>query len=195
MVVFTQPAYWFAGLLSKSGSEAPWVLAFFDLQDDMANQAHNPMSAIIQPRVDLSRRVAAAREKAGISQAKLSQLLGFKNRQSSEQIESGLRRVASKELLTIMEATQCDVDYFTDPMYAPGTGSTLRDFVTTLFLHASPLERDVRLDRHAAVFLQRWKDSGSGRESLPNPSAGWRGLTDDELKAQAQTTSTGNTLS
>jgi uncharacterized protein (TIGR02687 family) len=43
---------------------------------------------------------------------------------------------------------------------------SLRDFVTTLFRHANPLEPAVRLDRHAAVFLQRWKDSGSASASF-----------------------------
>lgn len=36
---------------------------------------------------------------------------------------------------------------------------TLRDFVTTLFRWANPLDRGVSLDPHAKVFLQRWKDS------------------------------------
>ena len=81
------------------------------------------MNTVIQPRVDLPRRVAAAREKAGISQVKLSQLLGFKNRQSLEQIESGVRKVTPDELLTIIETTQCDLDYFTDPFRLVGEGA------------------------------------------------------------------------
>ena len=59
---------------------------------------------------------------------------------------------------------------------------TLRDFVTTLFRHASPLEREVRLDRHAAVFLQRWKDSGSGRESFRK----WAAVMEVELHIAAK---------
>jgi hypothetical protein len=58
----------------------------------------------------------------------------------------------------------------------------LRDFVTTLFRHASPLEKDVRLDRHAAVFLQRWKDSGSGRESFRK----WAAVMEAELHIGAK---------
>lgn len=36
---------------------------------------------------------------------------------------------------------------------------TLRDFVTTLFRWANPLDTGISLDPHAKVFLQRWKDS------------------------------------
>jgi len=36
---------------------------------------------------------------------------------------------------------------------------TLRDFVTTLFRWANPLDSGISLDQHARVFLQRWKDS------------------------------------
>jgi uncharacterized protein (TIGR02687 family) len=48
---------------------------------------------------------------------------------------------------------------------------SLRDFVTTLFRHANPLESAVRMDRHAAVFLQRWKDSGLASGSFRKWSA------------------------
>ena len=59
---------------------------------------------------------------------------------------------------------------------------TLRDFVTTLFRHANPLEKDGRLDRHSAVFLQRWKDSGSGRESFRK----WAAVMEAELHIGAK---------
>ncbi len=36
---------------------------------------------------------------------------------------------------------------------------SLRDFVTTLFRWANPLDSSATLDPHAKVFLQRWKDS------------------------------------
>ena len=119
------------------------------------------MSTIIQPRSDLPRRVAAAREKAGISQAKLSQLLGFKNRQSLEQIESGLRRVTSEELLTIMEATQCDLDYFTDPFRLVGEGA---------FSYRASGAKNSDLDQYediAGRWLALWRHLGAVRGEKP----------------------------
>jgi uncharacterized protein (TIGR02687 family) len=43
---------------------------------------------------------------------------------------------------------------------------TLRDFVTTLFRWANPLDSGISLDPHAKVFLQRWKDSQAHSSSF-----------------------------
>ncbi|MRR07378.1 MAG: BREX-1 system phosphatase PglZ type A, partial [Deltaproteobacteria bacterium] len=43
---------------------------------------------------------------------------------------------------------------------------SLRDFVTTLFRWANPLDAGVNLDPHAKVFLQRWKDSQAQSSSF-----------------------------
>ncbi len=43
---------------------------------------------------------------------------------------------------------------------------TLRDFVTTLFRWANPLDSGVSLDQHTKVFLQRWKDSQAHNSSF-----------------------------
>jgi uncharacterized protein (TIGR02687 family) len=48
---------------------------------------------------------------------------------------------------------------------------SLRDFVTTLFRWANPLETGITLDSHARVFLQRWKDSQVHRASFRTWSA------------------------
>lgn len=119
------------------------------------------MSTIPQPRVDLPRRVAAAREKAGISQAKLPQPLGFKNRQSLEHIESGLRRVTSDELLTIMEATPCDLDYFTDPFRLVGEGA---------FSYRASGTKNSNVDQSEDVagrWLALWRHLGAVRGEKP----------------------------
>ncbi len=119
------------------------------------------MNTVIQPRVDLPRRVAAAREKAGISQVKLSQLLGFKNRQSLEQIESGVRKVTPDELLTIIETTQCDLDYFTDPFRLVGEGA---------FSYRASGTKNSDLDRCediAGRWLALWRHLGTVRGEQP----------------------------
>ena len=46
------------------------------------------------------------------------------------------------------------------------TQPSLRDFVTTLFRWANPLDSSISLDPHAKVFLQRWKDSQVNRHSF-----------------------------
>jgi len=70
----------------------------------------------------LPRRVAAAREGAGLTQAQLSQKLGFKDRQTLAAIESDQRRVSVPELMEIMKATGRDMEFFTDPFRIVGEG-------------------------------------------------------------------------
>ncbi len=54
---------------------------------------------------------------------------------------------------------------------------SLRDFVTTLFRWDNPLDSGPRLDPHARVFLQRWKDS-----QIYNPSfREWSALLEADL--------------
>ena len=80
------------------------------------------MDATFHSSSNLAQRITAARERSGLTQAQLSHRLGFKNRQTLEQMESGLRKVMPAELLAIMEATGCDLEYFTDPFRLVGEG-------------------------------------------------------------------------
>lgn len=52
-----------------------------------------------------------------------------------------------------------------------GLEPSMRDFVVHLFRGADPLEVNVRLSSHAAVFLQRWKDSKGHSSSFRTWSA------------------------
>ena len=67
-------------------------------------------------------RLVAAREAAGMTQAVLAGLLGFKDRQTLSSLESGLRRVTAEELVAIAEATRQTLDFFTDPFRLVGEG-------------------------------------------------------------------------
>jgi Zn-dependent peptidase ImmA (M78 family)/DNA-binding XRE family transcriptional regulator len=68
-------------------------------------------------------RVAFAREAAGLTQVELSERLGFKDRQILSNIEAGKRKVASDELLRLMEVLGRDLDFFTDPLRLVGEGA------------------------------------------------------------------------
>jgi uncharacterized protein (TIGR02687 family) len=54
---------------------------------------------------------------------------------------------------------------------------TLRDFVTTLFRWADPLEKGPKLDEHARVFLRRWMDS----QRFSNSFRRWSKVLEDDL--------------
>lgn len=71
----------------------------------------------------LTRRIVAARGDSGLTQEELSKRLGFKDRQTLAAIEAGQRRMGVEELLSLMEATGKDMEYFTDPFRLVGEAS------------------------------------------------------------------------
>src|SRR3990170_985262 len=70
----------------------------------------------------ISRRLKAAREKKGLTQAQLSELLGFKDRQTVAAIESGNRNLTAEELLNVIRVFGVDLDYFIDSFRLVGEG-------------------------------------------------------------------------
>ncbi len=70
----------------------------------------------------ISRRFRLAREKAGLTQAQLSEKLGFKDRQTVAAIEAGQRKLSAEELVRAMEVLGVDVEYFTDGFRLVGEG-------------------------------------------------------------------------
>ena len=70
----------------------------------------------------INQRLKAARETRGLTQAALSEQLGFKDRQTLAAIEAGQRKLAADELLRAMQVLELDLDYFTDPYRLVGEG-------------------------------------------------------------------------
>lgn len=71
----------------------------------------------------ISRRLKHAREKLGLTQAQLTEKLGFKDRQTLAAIEAGQRKLAAEELLRAMQVLGVDLDYLTDPLRLVGEGT------------------------------------------------------------------------
>lgn len=67
-------------------------------------------------------RVAYARRKADLSQERLSETLGFADRQTLSSIENGERRVQPQELLKMSEALGRPLEWFLDPFVIAGEG-------------------------------------------------------------------------
>jgi len=65
-------------------------------------------------------RIRAARQAMRWTQARLSEALGFNDRQTLSDIENGKRMVKPQELVTISECLQRDIDYFLDPFSVAG---------------------------------------------------------------------------
>lgn len=62
----------------------------------------------------IRRRLKAARQKLTLTQAELSERLGFRDRQTLAAIEAGQRKISAEELLRAMEVLGVDLDYLTD---------------------------------------------------------------------------------
>ena len=109
----------------------------------------------------LSRRVTAAREGACLTQAHLSQKLGFKDRQTLAAIESDQRRVAVPELMAIMKATGRNMEFFTDPFRIVGEGG---------FSYRASGTTEIELEQfeeQAGRWLALWRYLGEKRGDAP----------------------------
>src|SRR6266480_5194237 len=62
----------------------------------------------------IGRRIKYGREKLGLTQAQLSDKLGFNDRQTLAAIEAGQHKVTADELLQVMDVLGVDLDFFTD---------------------------------------------------------------------------------
>ena len=70
----------------------------------------------------IGRRIRALREERGLSQERLAEIFGFKDRQTVSAIETGARRVSAEELLLAVERLDAPLEYFTDPFLLAGEG-------------------------------------------------------------------------
>jgi len=70
----------------------------------------------------ISRRLKYLREKRGLTQAQLSEKLGFKDRQTLAAIEAGQRKILAEELVRAAQALKVDLDYFMDSFRLDGEG-------------------------------------------------------------------------
>jgi len=71
----------------------------------------------------ISLRFKHAREMRGLTQAQLTEKLGFKDRQTVAAIEAGQRKLSADELVRAMEVLGVDLDYFTDSFRLVGEGA------------------------------------------------------------------------
>lgn len=70
----------------------------------------------------INRRLKHARERAGLTQAQLSESLGFKDRQTLAAIEAGQRKLSAEELVRAIGALGVDLEFLTDPFRMVGEG-------------------------------------------------------------------------
>ena len=67
-------------------------------------------------------RLQYLRQRHGLTQESLAAALGFKDRQTLSQIETGDRKLSSQEMVKAAEVFGVNLDYFTDPFELAGEG-------------------------------------------------------------------------
>lgn len=70
----------------------------------------------------ISKRLKAARERADLTQAQLSEKLGFKDRQTLAAIEAGQRKLSAEEMMKALQVLGIDLGFLTDPFRLVGEG-------------------------------------------------------------------------
>lgn len=63
----------------------------------------------------IRRRIAALRDKSGMTQSDLARALGFKDRQTISTIETGDRKVSAAELVRLTDIFEVELPFFSDP--------------------------------------------------------------------------------
>ncbi len=111
----------------------------------------------------LGRRIAVAREAAGLTQADMASKLGFRDRQTLAAIECGERKVAVEEMLAVTELTGQDLDFFTDPFRLVGEGGFSYRASGVAEAEIEPFEEEV------GKWLALWRYLGERRGELPGP--------------------------
>jgi Zn-dependent peptidase ImmA (M78 family)/transcriptional regulator with XRE-family HTH domain len=118
--------------VKRAARANPLSIAPDDDRDEMSCTLWNArfhcfaMSNVESPLLSLPqlpRRVTAAREQSGLTQAALAQKLAFNDRQTLAAIEAGQRRLTAEELLALMTATGVEMEFFTDPFRLIGEGA------------------------------------------------------------------------
>ena len=112
----------------------------------------------------ISRRLKAARGKLGLTQAQLSEKLGFKDRQTVAAIEAGQRKLSAEELVRAMQVLGADLDYFTDPFRLVGEGSfswRVAKDTTAGLLDA--------FEERAGRWIALFRNLSEGKDAPPSP--------------------------
>jgi Zn-dependent peptidase ImmA (M78 family)/DNA-binding XRE family transcriptional regulator len=112
----------------------------------------------------IARRLKYAREKLGLTQAQLSEKLGFKDRQTVAAIEAGQRKLSAEELVRAMQVLGVDVDFFTDRFRLVGEGRF--SWRTTKEATASLLDT---FEERAGRWIALYRQLGEGKDSSPSP--------------------------
>jgi XRE family transcriptional regulator, fatty acid utilization regulator len=112
----------------------------------------------------ITKRLKAARERIGCTQAQLAERLGFKDRQTLAAIESGQRKVSADELLRAVQVLGVDIDYFMDSFRLVGEGK----FSWRTTREAAPRSL-AEFEERAGRWIATYRKLGERNHAVDNP--------------------------
>lgn len=112
----------------------------------------------------IGRRLRYGRERLGLTQAQLTEKLGFKDRQTVAAIEAGQRKLSAEELVRAMDVLGVDVDYFTDPFRLVGEAQ----FSWRAHRDAAPNLLD-DFEMRAGSWIATYRNLGDAKDPAPSP--------------------------
>src|SRR6266496_3745244 len=128
----------------------------------------------------ISRRLKVARDRAGLTQAQLSEKLGFKDRQTLAAIEAGRRKLSAEELVRAMQVFEVDLDYFTDGFRLVGEGT-----FSWRAKNAAPGLLD-KFEARAGRWIATYRNLGEGKDKPASTLQGRLSLTERSTFEQAR---------
>lgn len=127
------------------------------------------------------KRLKHIREKLGLTQAQLSEKLGFKDRQTVAAIEAGQRKLSAEELVRAMQVLGVALDYFTDPFRLVGEGH----FSWRTTKDATPSLLDA-FEEKAGRWIALYRQLGQGKDSPLSPLQSRLPLTEKSTYEEAR---------
>jgi Zn-dependent peptidase ImmA (M78 family)/DNA-binding XRE family transcriptional regulator len=112
----------------------------------------------------IAKRLKTTRERAGLTQAQLSERMGFKDRQTLAAIEAGQRKLSAEELVRAIQVLGLDLEYLTDPFRLVGEGQ----FSWRADRKAEPKLLDEFEDR-AGRWIATYRKLGERQGGAPSP--------------------------
>lgn len=128
----------------------------------------------------MNARLKAARERAGLTQAEVSQRFGFKDRQTLAAIEAGQRKLTAEELVRATQIFGVGLEYFTDPFMLVGEGA-----FSWRAKNAAPALLD-RFESKAGKWIAAYRKLGEAKERRADPLQARLPLTERSTFEQAR---------
>lgn len=132
--------------------------------DEKPQRKGEPMSNGLEDMMArVGARIAHVRGQLNLTQQALSEKMGFKDRQTLQQIEAGRRNLSVEELVRLIEVTQKDLDFFTDPFRMVGEAQF------SFRAQGAGLDGLAEFEEKAGSWIAFWREQGRKQKVSKSP--------------------------